>query len=80
MLRNCGATIAAFAITTLWTSETFAGCFFTDCNAGGGVVTPPVTPPVAPPAHAPEIDGPGAFAAIALLLSLGVILYRRVRG
>ncbi len=39
--------------------------------AGFGSFTPP--PPV------PEINGPGALAVIALLVSIGVVLYNKVR-
>ena len=34
---------------------------------------------VPPPAAAPEIDGPGGIAAIALLVSVGMIAYNRFR-
>ena len=33
----------------------------------------------APPAAVPEFDGPGALAAIALLVGVGVVLYNKVR-
>jgi hypothetical protein len=43
--------------------------------AGFGSFTPP--PPAAP--AVPEINGPGALAVIALLVSLGVVFYNKVR-
>lgn len=41
-------------------------------STGGGS-----TPPAAPAAGAPEIDGAGAFIAIALVMSIAAIVYRR---
>jgi hypothetical protein len=37
------------------------------------------TPPAAPAPSVPEINGPGALAVIALLVSLGVVFYNKVR-
>jgi hypothetical protein len=43
-----------------------------------GSFTPPSTPPPSAPA-VPEFDGPGALAAIALLVSLGIVFYNKLR-
>jgi len=42
-----------------------------------GSFTPAASP--TPPAAVPEINGPGALAVIALLVSLGVVFYNKVR-
>jgi len=68
MLTKLGMTISALLISAVWTNEAFAACYagIGDCGGDSG--------------GAPEIDGPGALSAIAVLLSIGVILYRKVRG
>ena len=69
MMKMLGATIAGLVASVLWTSNAFAVCSLgqLDCGGGGAV------------AGAPEIDGPGALTAVALLVSLGAIIYRNAR-
>jgi hypothetical protein len=60
--------IAAFSIAMLWANNAFAFCLFFCGGPGGGGSTP-----------APEIDGAGGLPAVALLLSVGAIVYRKLR-
>jgi hypothetical protein len=73
MRTKLGTALSAIVISSLWATQAYAICFFGlgDCGGGGGG---------GDSGGAPEIDGPGALTAIALLLSVGVILYRKVRG
>lgn len=66
------AGLASFVAASAWATSAFAGSIclpFVGCfdlpggGSGGG--------------SAPEIDGPGGVAAIALLVSIGAVLYRR---
>ncbi len=66
---KAGATAVFVSFITV--SEAFAWCGLTgDCG-----LTPATTEPVA----TPEFDGPGAVAAIALLVSIAAVIYQRVR-
>jgi hypothetical protein len=56
--------LAAFAASLLWAPEVFAGLL------GGRPAPPP----------APEIDGPAGLSAVALLISVGAIVYRKFKG
>ncbi|MBS0250090.1 MAG: hypothetical protein JSR78_03385 [Proteobacteria bacterium] len=63
--------LATFAVATLWANSAFAFCIGPICfgpPAGGGG-----------PAPAPEIDGPASLTAIALLISVGAIAYRKMK-
>ncbi len=64
--------IAAFSGAMLWASNAFAFCIGPICfgppSGGGGG-----------PAAAPEIDGPASLTAIALLISVGAIVYRKLK-
>jgi hypothetical protein len=62
-IKAVGATALLLCLVTI--SQAFAG-FFT--------FTPNPTPPAVP-----EFDGPGAIAAIALLVGVVAILYQKVR-
>jgi hypothetical protein len=65
--------VAAFSFAMLWTSNAFAGvggCWF---FCGGG-------PGSGGPSPAPEIDGPASLTAVALLISVGAIAYRKFKG
>lgn len=64
--------LATFAVATLWANSAFAFCIGPICfgpPAGGG----------GSPAPAPEIDGPASLTAIALLISVGAIVYRKMK-
>jgi hypothetical protein len=66
MTTNLGAAIAGLTTSLVWSTNAFAaGEWLPD---GGGE-----------PAATPEIDGPGAVIAVALLVSLGVMVYRKVQ-
>jgi hypothetical protein len=64
---------AALLLTLVTANQSFAWCLFggigTTCGGDGG----------SGPTAAPEFDGPGAIAAIALLVSVVAILYQRAR-
>jgi hypothetical protein len=63
--------MTSFLCGAFWANSAFALCIpFIGCfggGDGGGA------------AAAPEIDASGAFAAIALLLGVGMIVYRRLQ-
>ncbi len=60
----------AMFMSFLMVSEAFAWCGLTgDCGLT----------PAAEPVAAPEFDGPGAVAAIALLVSIVAVVYQRAR-
>ncbi|WP_409561154.1 hypothetical protein [Hyphomicrobium sp. MC8b] len=66
------AALATFAVAMLWANSAFAfcigpWCFGGDGGGGGG------------PAPAPEIDGPASLTAVALLISVGAIVYRKMK-
>ena len=65
------AAVAAFSVGILWANDAFAFCIGPICfgppSGGGG------------PAPAPEIDGPASLTAIALLISVGAIVYRKLK-
>ncbi len=63
MTKKLGATIAGFAMSGVWASNAFALGGW-----GGGS-----------PAPNPEIDGPGGVMAVALLVSLGIMIYRKAQ-
>lgn len=64
--------VAAFSVAMLWAGNAFALCLGSFCigppSGGGGG-----------PAPAPEIDGPASLSAIALLISVGAIVYRKLK-
>lgn len=65
--------VAAFSVAMLWASNAFAFCIGPICfgppgGGGGGGPTP-----------APEIDGPASLTAVALLISVGAIIYRKMK-
>ena len=73
MIKNLAATIAGFLTSFLYTTNAFArggGGAGGDRGAGGGGGEAAATP---------EIDGPGALMAVALLVSLGVMAYRKAQ-
>lgn len=65
--------LAAFSVGMLWANSAFAYfcigpiCFGVPDGGGSG------------PAPAPEIDGPASLTAVALLIGVGAILYRKLR-
>ncbi len=68
MTRNLGAAIAGLMTSVLWSTNAFAaGEWGGGGDDGGGT------------ASTPEIDGPGAVLAVALLVSLGVMIYRKAQ-
>ena len=68
MTRNLGAAIASLMTSVLWSTNAFAaGEWGGGGDDGGGT------------ASTPEIDGPGAVLAVALLVSLGVMIYRKAQ-
>jgi hypothetical protein len=67
--------------TALWMSSVVIVSLITASQAFAfGSFTPPATsePPASTPA-VPEFDGPGAIAAIALLVSVAAIVYHKLR-
>jgi hypothetical protein len=62
--------ISALLLTTLWADSAFALSLW-DCI--------PIIPPP-PPQQVPEIDGASGLAAIALIMSVGAVMHRKVRG
>jgi hypothetical protein len=64
MLSNLRAAVTTLILGVLWTQEAFAVCIGSGCE---------------PAPHAPEFDGPAGVAAIALLVSLGAILYNKAK-
>ncbi|HML28242.1 MAG TPA: hypothetical protein PKE16_05275 [Hyphomicrobium sp.] len=68
--------LAAFSVAMLWANSAFAFTFcigpicFGGPDGGGG----------SGPAPAPEIDGPASLTAVALLIGVGAIVYRKLRG
>jgi hypothetical protein len=63
---------ASFFCAACWANSAFALCLpLVGCLGGGG--------DGGGAAAAPEINASGAFAAIALLLSIGMIVYRRLQ-
>jgi hypothetical protein len=69
ILKSCAAAIAAGFVTV---NQALAECWFGvigDCGGDGG----------SGPTAAPEFNGPGAIAALALLVSVVAIIYQRAR-
>lgn len=69
ILKSCAAALAVSFVTV---NQALADCWFGvigDCGGEGG----------SGPTAAPEFDGPGAIAAIALLVSVVAIIYQRAR-
>jgi hypothetical protein len=65
------ATIATtLLLTMVWADSAFAWSFW-DCL--------PIIPPP-PPQQVPEIDASSGVAAIALIMSVGAIIHRKLRG
>lgn len=63
MNKKLGASLATLAMSGVWASNAFAFGGF-----GGDA-----------PAANPEIDGPGGVMAVALLVSVGVMIYRKAQ-
>jgi hypothetical protein len=64
------AALGTFLCTTLWVNNAYAFCILGLCIGGGGGdggASP-----------APELDGPGALSAAALVICVGAIVYRRL--
>jgi hypothetical protein len=65
--------------TALWmSSAVIAGLMTMNQAFAVGSYTPPPAPTSSTPA-VPEFDGPGAIAAIALLVSVVAIVYQKMR-
>jgi hypothetical protein len=66
----------AMLMSLITVNQAFAWCLWgkigTTCGGSGSTPPAPTTP------AAPEIDGAGAMVAIALLVSIAAIVYRRV--
>lgn len=64
--------LATFVVAMLSANSAFAFCIGPICfgppDTGGGG-----------PAPAPEIDGPASLTAVALLISVGAIAYRKMK-
>ena len=69
MTRNLGAAIAGLMTSLLWSTNAFAAGEWGGGGGSDGGGT----------ASVPEIDGPGAIIAMALLVSLGVLIYRKAQ-
>lgn len=72
MTKKLGVAVAGVVTSLVWASNAFAqiGGFTGGGggdSGGGGVV------------GNPEIDGPGALLVVALLASLGVMIYRKAQ-
>jgi hypothetical protein len=67
--------VAAVFMSLVTVNQALAWCGFGGNGPGCSTQTVVETPPVA---GAPEIDGAGAMLAIALVLSIGAMVYRRV--
>lgn len=65
MIKKIKPAIVGSAISILLTTNAFAFGGVSGGGGGGGVV------------GNPEIDGPGALLAVALLASIGVMIYRK---
>lgn len=65
--------------TALWMGSALMAGLVTVNQAFAGLVS--VTPPPSTPSSpsVPEFDGPGAIAAIALLVSVGAIIYQKMK-
>ena len=65
------AAVTSFVCTAFWANAASAFCIFGICigavGGGGGA------------SSAPEIDGPGGLAAIALLICVGAVAYRALQ-
>jgi hypothetical protein len=61
---------SALLLTVLWADSAFALSLW-DCL--------PIIPPP-PPQQVPEIDGSSGLAVIALIMSVGAVIHRKVRG
>ncbi len=69
MTRNLGAAIAGLTTSLLWSTNAFAaGEWLPGGGDDGGGAT-----------STPEIDGPGALIAVALLVSVGIMIYRKAQ-
>ena len=64
------AAVTSFVCTAFWANAASAFCIFGICIGGGGG---------GGASSAPEIDGPGGLAAIALLISVGAVAYRALQ-
>jgi hypothetical protein len=66
------AAVTSFVCTAFWANAASAFCILGIClgdsGGGGGGAS-----------SAPEIDGPGGLAAIALLISVGAVAYRALQ-
>jgi hypothetical protein len=69
MTGNIGAAIAGLTTSVLWYTNAFAAGEWLPGGGDDGGGT----------ASTPEIDGPGAVLAVALLVSLGVMIYRKAQ-
>jgi hypothetical protein len=64
------AAVTSFVCTAFWANAASAFCIFGICIGGGGG---------GGASSAPEIDGPGGLAAIALLICIGAVAYRALQ-
>jgi|SwirhirootsSR2_FD_contig_31_3033025_length_297_multi_2_in_0_out_0_1 hypothetical protein len=64
------AAVTSFVCTAFWANAASAFCIFGICIGGGGG---------GGASSAPEIDGPGGLAAIALLICVGAVAYRALQ-
>lgn len=65
MVEKLLVTTGAFLWSLTWTTNAVAMAVFRHKESGGGA--------------APEIDGPGGVMAVALLVSIYIIVYRKFR-
>jgi hypothetical protein len=66
------AAVTSFVCTAFWANAASAFCIFGICIGGGGGGGGGAS-------SAPEIDGPGGLAAIALLICIGAVAYRALQ-
>ena len=67
------AAVTSFICTALWANAASAFCILGICLGDGGGGGDGGA------SSAPEIDGPGGLAAIALLISVGAVAYRALQ-
>lgn len=63
--------------TALWTSHAVLLCVITLDQAFAGIFKFTPAPPA--PTPIPEFNGPGAIAAVVLLVSVAAIVYQKMR-
>lgn len=73
------AGVAAVFMSLVTFNQALAWCGFGGNGPGCTTTAVESPPPETPVAGAPEIDGAGALLAIALVMSIGAMVYRRAQ-